>query len=74
MPNDIPTRAQQRVLLDLYNAPNPQEGLRLKLDLGIRLARRGWAAPGLRGDDADGEQDVGVAGSVFSNRKTVAGD
>ncbi len=46
------------------------------LTIQISLGRLNTAVSCFRqsGDDADGEQDIGVAGSVFSNRKTVAGD
>ena len=45
---EIATKTQQRTLLALSNAPNPEEGMPLKLEIGIRLVHRGWAVRGMR--------------------------
>jgi len=40
------TKTQERCLRGLADAANPREGLPLGLEVGIALARRGWAEQG----------------------------
>jgi hypothetical protein len=44
----VASKAQQRALLELANASNQQEGLPLKLEIGIEFVHRGWAERGLQ--------------------------